>query len=149
MTPQDFLESVVEGEPRPRLKRKRCGCVCMGTEESWRCSPCKKKQICHRLTAKEVEGMTSRLPRLHKNSEHFFRNLGNQGIISYRLPLTQPPPPPPKKSKSKKPFFFQPCFFLQRVPLPADHPDQAAVWVQDRLCHAGPGRKWVDRQGRV
>ena len=23
MTPQDFLESVVEGEPRPRFKRKR------------------------------------------------------------------------------------------------------------------------------
>ncbi len=58
MTPQDFLESVVEGEPRPRFKRKR-------------------------LTEKEVEAMMHRLPRLHKNSEHFFRSLGNQGIISY------------------------------------------------------------------
>ena len=58
MTPQDFLESVVEAEPRPRFKRKR-------------------------LTAKEVEEMTSRLPRLNKNNEMFFRAQGNQGIISF------------------------------------------------------------------
>ncbi len=58
MTPQDFLESVVEGEPRPRLKRKA-------------------------LTAAEVEDMLHKMPRLHKNSRRFFRGLGHQGIISY------------------------------------------------------------------
>ena len=42
-------------------------------------------------------------------------------------------------------FEFESCSLLQRVPLPADDPDQAAVRVQDRLLHARPGRKRVDR----
>lgn len=58
MTPQDFLESVVEGEPRPRFKRKRC-------------------------TDLEVKDMMRRMPKLHKNNDNFFRGLGNKGLISY------------------------------------------------------------------
>lgn len=58
MTAQDFLESVVEGEPRPRFKRKR-------------------------LTDGEVKDMMRRMPKLHKNNEQFFRGLGNKGIISF------------------------------------------------------------------
>merc|ERR1712241_344633 len=58
MTPQDFLESVVEGEPRPRFKRKR-------------------------LTDVEVKEMMRRMPKLHKNNENFFRGLGSKGIISF------------------------------------------------------------------
>jgi hypothetical protein len=63
MTPQDFLESVVEGEPRPRFKRKK-------------------------LTEEEVKDMMRRLPKLHKNNEMFFRGLGNRGLISYRQEST-------------------------------------------------------------
>ena len=55
---QDFLESVVEGEPRPRFKRKR-------------------------LTDVEVKEMMRRMPKLHKNNENFFRGLGSKGIISF------------------------------------------------------------------
>jgi len=58
MSPQDFLESVVEGEPRPRFKR-RC------------------------LTPQEVDDMTGRLPKLKHNTDSFFRGLGSQGLISY------------------------------------------------------------------
>ena len=48
----DFLESVVEGEPRPRFKRKS-------------------------LSDVEVKEMMRRMPKLHKNNENFFR--GNVG----------------------------------------------------------------------
>ena len=48
----DFLESVVEGEPRPRFKRKS-------------------------LSDTEVKEMMRRMPKLHKNNENFFR--GNVG----------------------------------------------------------------------
>ncbi len=58
MTPQDFLESVVEAEPRPRFKRKK-------------------------LTDSEVKEMMRRMPKLHKNNENFFRGLGSKGIISF------------------------------------------------------------------
>jgi len=58
MTPQDFLESVVEGEPRPRFKRKK-------------------------LTEAEVKDMMRRMPKLHRNNENFFRGLGSKGIISF------------------------------------------------------------------
>ena len=58
MTPQDFLESVVEGEPRPRFKRKK-------------------------LTEPEVKDMIRRMPKLYKNNENFFRGLGGKGIISF------------------------------------------------------------------
>lgn len=58
MTPQDFLESVVEGEPRPRFKRKT-------------------------LTDKDVADVINQVPKLSKNNEHFFRTLGNRGIISF------------------------------------------------------------------
>eukprot|EP00095_Tigriopus_kingsejongensis_P003453 maker-scaffold13_size735724-snap-gene-1.14 protein:Tk03453 transcript:maker-scaffold13_size735724-snap-gene-1.14-mRNA-1 annotation:"calcium uptake protein mitochondrial isoform x2" len=58
MTPQDFLESVVEGEPRPRFKRKS-------------------------LSGSEVEALVGKVPRINKNNEQFFRSLGNRGIISF------------------------------------------------------------------
>ena len=48
----DFLESVVEGEPRPRFKRKS-------------------------LSDAEVKEIMRRMPKLHKNNENFFR--GNMG----------------------------------------------------------------------
>jgi hypothetical protein len=37
-----------------------------------------------RLTPKEVDEMLQKLPKLNKNSEYFFRNLGNNGLISFR-----------------------------------------------------------------
>ncbi|XP_066584515.1 calcium uptake protein 3, mitochondrial isoform X2 [Prorops nasuta] len=58
MTPQDFLESIVESEPRPRLKR-RC------------------------LSEKELEVMKNAVPTLRQSSPHMFRNLRDKGIISY------------------------------------------------------------------
>ena len=58
MTPQDFLDSVVEGEPRPRFKRKK-------------------------LTETEVIDMMRRMPKLTRNNEQFFRGLGSKGIISF------------------------------------------------------------------
>ncbi|EFA10933.2 calcium uptake protein 3, mitochondrial isoform X2 [Tribolium castaneum] len=58
MTPQDFLESVVEAEPRPRLKRKI-------------------------LTAKELEKIKDSTPPLNQGSPRFFRTLRDKGIISY------------------------------------------------------------------
>ncbi|XP_052756912.1 calcium uptake protein 3, mitochondrial isoform X2 [Galleria mellonella] len=58
MTPQDFLESVVEQEPRPRLKRRI-------------------------LTAKEIEQLRDHTPALKKGSPQMFRNLRDKGIISY------------------------------------------------------------------
>ncbi|KAK6620788.1 hypothetical protein RUM43_011084 [Polyplax serrata] len=58
MTPQDFLESVVEQEPRPRLKRRY-------------------------LTDKEVEKIKDQTPSLKKGSSEMFRKLRDKGIISY------------------------------------------------------------------
>ena len=58
MTPQDFLDSVVEGEPRPRFKRKK-------------------------LSDVDVKTMMRRMPKLHRNNEKFFRGLGSKGIISF------------------------------------------------------------------
>ncbi|XP_063832480.1 calcium uptake protein 3, mitochondrial isoform X3 [Ostrinia nubilalis] len=58
MTPQDFLESVVEQEPRPRLKRRV-------------------------LTLKEIEYLRDHTPALKKGSSQMFRNLRDKGIISY------------------------------------------------------------------
>lgn len=58
MTPQDFLESVVEQEPRPRLKRRI-------------------------LTAKEMEHIRDATPSLSQGSVRLFRNLRDKGIISY------------------------------------------------------------------
>ena len=58
MTPQDFLESVVEGEPRPRFKRKK-------------------------LTDNEVKEMMRRMPKLHKNNENFFRQVVLVQLIGY------------------------------------------------------------------
>lgn len=58
MTPQDFLESVVEAEPKPRLKRRR-------------------------LTGADIEALKAVTPTMEKNDMHFFRNLGGRGIISY------------------------------------------------------------------
>ncbi|KAM3962153.1 mitochondrial calcium uptake 3 [Aphomia sociella] len=58
MTPQDFLESVVEQEPRPRLKRRI-------------------------LTTKEIEQLRDHTPALKKGSPQMFRNLRDKGIISY------------------------------------------------------------------
>ncbi|XP_022909252.1 calcium uptake protein 3, mitochondrial isoform X1 [Onthophagus taurus] len=58
MTPQDFLESVVEAEPRPRLKRKL-------------------------LTKNELEVMRVVTPSLVAGSSRLFRDLRDNGIISY------------------------------------------------------------------
>ncbi|KAG6445528.1 hypothetical protein O3G_MSEX003947 [Manduca sexta] len=58
MTPQDFLESVVEQEPRPRLKRRI-------------------------LTSKEIEYLRDHTPQLKKGSPQMFRNMRDKGIISY------------------------------------------------------------------
>ncbi|XP_057671979.1 calcium uptake protein 3, mitochondrial isoform X1 [Diorhabda carinulata] len=58
MTPQDFLESVVEAEPRPRLKRKV-------------------------LNQKELEKIREATPSLSQGSPRLFRSLRDKGIISY------------------------------------------------------------------
>ncbi|XP_045482368.1 calcium uptake protein 3, mitochondrial isoform X2 [Harmonia axyridis] len=58
MTPKDFLESVVEAEPRPRLKRKN-------------------------LTDKDIEKMKEYTPPLNQGGSRLFRNLRDKGIISY------------------------------------------------------------------
>ncbi|XP_076687414.1 calcium uptake protein 3, mitochondrial-like isoform X4 [Andrena cerasifolii] len=58
MTPQDFLDSVVEAEPRPRLKRRV-------------------------IADKELEVMRNSIPSLRQGSPHMFRNLRDKGIISY------------------------------------------------------------------
>ncbi|XP_047537770.1 calcium uptake protein 3, mitochondrial isoform X3 [Vanessa atalanta] len=58
MTPQDFLESVVEQEPRPRLKRRV-------------------------LTTKEIEQLRDQVPPLKKGSSQMFRSMRDRGIISY------------------------------------------------------------------
>ncbi|KAK2580237.1 hypothetical protein KPH14_012492 [Odynerus spinipes] len=58
MTPQDFLDSVVESEPRPRLKRRV-------------------------LSDKELEAMRNAIPSLRHGSPHMFRGLRDKGIISY------------------------------------------------------------------
>ncbi|KAG5881910.1 hypothetical protein JTB14_007107 [Gonioctena quinquepunctata] len=58
MTPQDFLESVVEAEPRPRMKRKI-------------------------LTQKELEKIKEATPPLSQGSPRLFRSLREKGIISY------------------------------------------------------------------
>ncbi|CAH1777497.1 unnamed protein product, partial [Owenia fusiformis] len=58
MTPQDFLESVTEEAPRPRISR-------------------------HRLELSEIEAMTRKTPDHQNGSTHLFRNLNDKGIISY------------------------------------------------------------------
>ncbi|XP_046985630.1 calcium uptake protein 3, mitochondrial isoform X4 [Schistocerca americana] len=58
MTPQDFLESVVEQEPRPRLKRRM-------------------------LTDKDLENIRDKTPALRQGSSQMFRTLRDKGIISY------------------------------------------------------------------
>ncbi|XP_015122861.1 calcium uptake protein 3, mitochondrial isoform X3 [Diachasma alloeum] len=58
MTPQDFLDSVVESEPRPRHKR-RC------------------------LTDKELETITYSTPSLRYGGTHMFRGMRDKGIVSY------------------------------------------------------------------
>ncbi|KAH8359215.1 hypothetical protein KR093_005254 [Drosophila rubida] len=58
MTPQDFLESVVEQEPRPRLKRRL-------------------------LSFDEVEKFRDYTPKVSKGSSRLFRNLRDKGIVSY------------------------------------------------------------------
>jgi len=58
MTPQDFLESVIEAEPKPRLKRRK-------------------------LSLDEVENYRSSTPPIHKSDLNMFRTMGAKGIISY------------------------------------------------------------------
>ncbi|XP_072762532.1 calcium uptake protein 3, mitochondrial-like isoform X2 [Anoplolepis gracilipes] len=58
MTPQDFLDSVIDAEPRPRLKRRV-------------------------LTDQELEVMRNSTSSLHHGNPHMFRNLRDKGIISY------------------------------------------------------------------
>ncbi|XP_021925340.1 calcium uptake protein 3, mitochondrial isoform X2 [Zootermopsis nevadensis] len=58
MTPQDFLESVVEQEPRPRLKRRQ-------------------------LSNKDLDMIRDSTPALSQGSTQMFRNLRDKGIVSY------------------------------------------------------------------
>ena len=58
MTPQDFLESVIEAEPKPRLKRRN-------------------------LTAEDLTSLKYNTPGIVSSCDSMFRNLGNKGIISY------------------------------------------------------------------
>ncbi|XP_036324853.1 calcium uptake protein 3, mitochondrial isoform X3 [Rhagoletis pomonella] len=58
MTPQDFLDSVVEQEPRPRLKRRA-------------------------LSDQDLQVIKDNTPPLKKGSKMLFRTLRDRGIISY------------------------------------------------------------------
>jgi len=58
MTPQDFLESVVEAEPKPRMKRRKLG-------------------------YRDISALNDITPDMAENSNSLFRHLGNKGIISY------------------------------------------------------------------
>jgi len=58
MTPQDFLESVIEAEPRPRLKRKV-------------------------LNTEQLSDLVTKTLPLSKGNTKTFRDLRDQGIISY------------------------------------------------------------------
>uniref|UniRef100_A0A0K8R3Y7 Putative mitochondrial aspartate/glutamate carrier protein n=1 Tax=Ixodes ricinus TaxID=34613 RepID=A0A0K8R3Y7_IXORI len=58
MTPEDFLESLTETEPRPRLHRRR-------------------------LTKKELDYIIDQTPQRRYGSTKLFRNLRDNGIISY------------------------------------------------------------------
>ncbi|VVC28430.1 Hypothetical protein CINCED_3A019964 [Cinara cedri] len=58
MTPQDFLESFVDEQPRARLKR-------------------------HTMTEKDLEEIRNKVPVLKKGSSQLFRSLRDKGIISY------------------------------------------------------------------
>ncbi|XP_067121661.1 calcium uptake protein 3, mitochondrial isoform X3 [Centruroides vittatus] len=58
MTPQDFLESVTESDPRPRMKRRK-------------------------LSKKDLEHMYNTTPTRRKGSTILFRSLHENGIISY------------------------------------------------------------------
>ncbi|XP_037578047.1 calcium uptake protein 3, mitochondrial-like isoform X4 [Dermacentor silvarum] len=58
MTPEDFLESLTESDPRPRLHR-------------------------HHLTKKELEHMLDQTPARKYGSTKLFRDLRERGIISY------------------------------------------------------------------
>ncbi|XP_023719824.1 calcium uptake protein 3, mitochondrial isoform X3 [Cryptotermes secundus] len=58
MTPQDFLESVVEQEPRPRLKRRQ-------------------------LSDRDLDMIRDITPSLKQGSTQMFRSMRDKGIISY------------------------------------------------------------------
>ncbi|XP_074098396.1 calcium uptake protein 3, mitochondrial-like isoform X3 [Cotesia typhae] len=58
MTPQDFLDSIIEPEPRPRYKRRI-------------------------LANKDIEMIKNTTPLLQRGNSHMFRNLKDKGIISY------------------------------------------------------------------
>ncbi|XP_051162209.1 calcium uptake protein 3, mitochondrial isoform X3 [Leptopilina boulardi] len=58
MTPQDFLDSVVESQPRPRLKRRI-------------------------LSENELDAIKKSTPSLRQGNSHMFRDLRDKGIISY------------------------------------------------------------------
>ncbi|XP_045101553.1 calcium uptake protein 3, mitochondrial-like isoform X6 [Portunus trituberculatus] len=58
MSPQDFIESVTDSEPRPRLKRRM-------------------------LTEKDLEQFAQETPVLSKGSPDMFRTIFDKGIISY------------------------------------------------------------------
>ena len=55
---QDFLESVIEAEPKPRLKRRK-------------------------LSDRDISALRDFTPDMAANSDSLFRTLGNRGIISY------------------------------------------------------------------
>nr|XP_054755440.1 calcium uptake protein 3, mitochondrial-like [Lytechinus pictus] len=58
MTPQDFLESVTEGNPRPRIGR-------------------------FKLTEAQVQNMLKNTPSRKKSTKNLFRSIMDKGIVSY------------------------------------------------------------------
>ena len=86
MTPQDFLESVVDGEPKSRFKRKKW-VVKHNPFNILKSNSCNTRSFLYvkswRLSKAEVDTMLNRMPKLSKNDEGFFRGLGNKGLISF------------------------------------------------------------------
>ncbi|XP_076446623.1 calcium uptake protein 3, mitochondrial-like isoform X2 [Babylonia areolata] len=82
MTPQDFLESITEESPRPRIGRAK-------------------------LSRQELENWLRHTPKLSRGSDHLFRSLHNKGIISYTeylfllCVLTMQVDPPQERMGSK------------------------------------------------
>lgn len=74
MTPQDFLESVVEAEPRRMCVTIFTWCV-FDVFFSLFSARLKRKQ----LTLKDIEGIREATPTLSQGSPRLFRNLRDKG----------------------------------------------------------------------
>ena len=105
-----------------------------------------RKRLVHsspfsRLTPKEVEAMMSKLPRLHKNNEHFFRNLGNQGIISYRLKGTFMERRTQQQRNDTGFFCFSEYLFLLTILIKPQSGFKIAFAMLDQ-----DGNGWIDKE---